>query len=406
MCISYLRMYHSNVLDQRHITTTSISRNVFIKNKMAEAAVQEQPQTKCYCHQCRKEIYPKLPDYICPTCSGGFIEDLSEVLGDAVEEGPHPTEDTNPYSTAAQRFTNLWGQQFLRNFMEHSGQDIHSNSSSSSSDGDDPPTGGNQGTGINVQFITPGRTISVSRLGGGTGHGIAGVGAENVGVNQLQSLLEPLLLGLTGHGRGGSIVFGGPGMGGGLHGNLGDYAWGAGGLDAIITQLMNQLEGSGPPPATEDKINSLPTLRIEDYHVTQNLQCNICFEDYVKNETVTQLPCQHLYHKDCITPWLRQHGTCPVCRKNMDGTDTSCDQNEQSIPDVLTNFGVRSSETQGGSSVRPTPGGSSNFGLGTDQNLANSEARRVEPSGFMDHVSLDEDEGGVDRDLIYDDEFE
>ena len=30
-------------------------------------------------------------------------------------------------------------------------------------------------------------------------------------------------------------------------GNPGDYAWGPGGLDNIISQLIGQLDGSGPP---------------------------------------------------------------------------------------------------------------------------------------------------------------
>lgn len=80
-----------------------------------------------------------------------------------------------------------------------------------------------------------------------------------------------------------------------------DYAWGANGLDAIITQvfvtpffcywvnngfdldsvhnanysydlfffsqLLNQFENTGPPPADRDKIKSLPTVVVTDEHV-------------------------------------------------------------------------------------------------------------------------------------------
>ena len=52
-----------------------------------------------------------------------------------------------------------------------------------------------------------------------------------------------------------------------------------------------------------------------------------------------------------------QHGTCPVCRKNLDGEDTTCDQNAQSIPETLENLGLnadsmspRTSQTTAGSS--------------------------------------------------------
>lgn len=47
-----------------------------------------------------------------------------------------------------------------------------------------------------------------------------------------------------------------------LASNPGDYAWGRGGLDTIITQLMNQLDGTGPPPLPQEKINQIPTVKI------------------------------------------------------------------------------------------------------------------------------------------------
>ena len=48
----------------------------------------------------------------------------------------------------------------------------------------------------------------------------------------------------------------------GMYGNAEDYAWGPQGLDTIITQLLNQLEGSGPPPADNTDINALPSVKI------------------------------------------------------------------------------------------------------------------------------------------------
>ncbi|KAL2896982.1 hypothetical protein RDABS01_038766 [Bienertia sinuspersici] len=42
--------------------------------------------------------------------------------------------------------------------------------------------------------------------------------------------------------------------------------------------------------------------------------CSICKEDFVVNEEIRKLGCNHLYHFDCITPWLQINNTCPVCR--------------------------------------------------------------------------------------------
>ena len=33
-------------------------------------------------------------------------------------------------------------------------------------------------------------------------------------------------------------------------------------------------------------------------------QCSVCMEDFHLEDVVRSLPCQHLFHTDCINPWL------------------------------------------------------------------------------------------------------
>ncbi|XP_013039253.1 E3 ubiquitin-protein ligase RNF128 isoform X2 [Anser cygnoides] len=42
--------------------------------------------------------------------------------------------------------------------------------------------------------------------------------------------------------------------------------------------------------------------------------CAVCIEPYKPNEVVRILTCNHLFHKNCIDPWLLEHRTCPMCK--------------------------------------------------------------------------------------------
>ncbi|XP_031458554.1 E3 ubiquitin-protein ligase RNF128 isoform X2 [Phasianus colchicus] len=42
--------------------------------------------------------------------------------------------------------------------------------------------------------------------------------------------------------------------------------------------------------------------------------CAVCIELYKPNEVVRILTCNHLFHKNCIDPWLLEHRTCPMCK--------------------------------------------------------------------------------------------
>lgn len=43
-------------------------------------------------------------------------------------------------------------------------------------------------------------------------------------------------------------------------------------------------------------------------------RCAICLEDFEANEEVMLTPCNHMFHEDCIVPWLTSKGQCPICR--------------------------------------------------------------------------------------------
>lgn len=123
------------------------------------------------------------------------------------------------------------------------------------------------------------------------------------------------------------FLISGPGMQ--IHGNPGDYAWGRGGLDAIVTQLLNQMDGAGPPPMAQENIQDIPTVGVSQVLLDKNPNCSVCWEDFKLEEQVKQLECQHCFHNDCIVPWLQLHGTCPVCRKVLSGETAARPEGER-----------------------------------------------------------------------------
>jgi len=102
--------------------------------------------------------------------------------------------------------------------------------------------------------------------------------------------------------------------------NLGDYAFNQEALDQIITQIMENSNGTRPVPATEEIIDRLPREVLEVGSPILESDCAVCKEQFqletedVDEQVVITLPCQHPFHMPCILPWLTSSGTCPVCR--------------------------------------------------------------------------------------------
>ncbi|KAM7363138.1 E3 ubiquitin-protein ligase Iruka [Cochliomyia hominivorax] len=275
---------------------------------MAEAVVEERPTvpTRFYCHMCDEEI--NIPntntDYICPICSGGFVEELppSTASNSSVGSGSVGGSSSSNASFMGggndeQQLEALRGQ--IANLLaSRNGPNLEININ--------PGTIRNQPRSIVSLGPVP--------TGGGRVRPQSLDRLDNVLLDFLQSISvgSGAVAGEINPFDNSQLLF---------MGNLGDYAWGREGLDTIVTQLLNQMETSGPPPLAKDKIEDIPKVDITNEEVERKLQCSVCWEDFKINEKVRKLPCSHLYHEDCIVPWLNLHGTCPICRKSLNGDE-------------------------------------------------------------------------------------
>ncbi|XP_022717864.1 putative RING-H2 finger protein ATL19 [Durio zibethinus] len=90
-------------------------------------------------------------------------------------------------------------------------------------------------------------------------------------------------------------------------------------------QPLDMIEGS--PQSTDDRemisqqtLEKLlpPMIYGGDKNSFESKNCTICLDDYVVGESCRVFPeCKHMFHLSCIDNWLKNHLTCPVCRRRI-----------------------------------------------------------------------------------------
>ncbi|ODM17518.1 hypothetical protein SI65_07193 [Aspergillus cristatus] len=99
---------------------------------------------------------------------------------------------------------------------------------------------------------------------------------------------------------------------------------GQGGEDLLTTMIQSLLsEADTPPREVEgvseefcDVLDRVPRKSLKESQV-----CPICNNPFLEDEysLVVQLPCHptHLFDLECVRPWLRLRGTCPLDRTDF-----------------------------------------------------------------------------------------
>lgn len=283
---------------------------------MAEAVIDERAPlpTRFYCHVCSMEVNIPNTDFTCPHCSGGFVEELPSV--------PNTTSGSSSASSLADGPSNSSSDALGLNRMvdlDAIRGEIETLLMSRNGPIEIAIGPANRRSSM---LLGSGGGASSSGNNSGASGGPGGGRVHPPNLGSLDTVLLDVLQSLSGGEDG---YFGATPMF--FMGNPGDYAWGREGIDTIVTQLLNQMETSGPPPLPKDKIDEIPKVHVTSEDVERKTQCSVCWEDFRLNEIVRRLPCLHIYHENCIVPWLDLHGTCPICRKSL--------SDEENINDVV-----------------------------------------------------------------------
>ena len=58
----------------------------------------------------------------------------------------------------------------------------------------------------------------------------------------------------------------------------------------------------------------LPCSVLTEKKDGENKECIVCLSEFEVGESITTLPCVHIFHNECIKSWLKSNNHCPICK--------------------------------------------------------------------------------------------
>jgi hypothetical protein len=71
---------------------------------------------------------------------------------------------------------------------------------------------------------------------------------------------------------------------------------------------------------TKEEIQLIPIIKfnkLNNDNSNAEEKCTICQFEYLKNEELRQLTCNHCFHPACVDEWLKKEKCCPNCKKEV-----------------------------------------------------------------------------------------
>eukprot|EP01064_Diplonema_japonicum_P005484 TRINITY_DN1365_c0_g3_i2.p1 TRINITY_DN1365_c0_g3~~TRINITY_DN1365_c0_g3_i2.p1 ORF type:complete len:191 (+),score=40.34 TRINITY_DN1365_c0_g3_i2:49-621(+) len=93
-----------------------------------------------------------------------------------------------------------------------------------------------------------------------------------------------------------------------------------------------EVEYIGGVPMTYEFLSQLEDVKVgldselHDFLIVKPFQkceaadeqdCPICITALEDDNAAIFLPCSHVFHSDCLQPWIADHKTCPICKQEI-----------------------------------------------------------------------------------------
>eukprot|EP00039_Didymoeca_costata_P029942 m.27156 g.27156 ORF g.27156 m.27156 type:complete len:173 (+) comp7868_c0_seq2:93-611(+) len=94
-------------------------------------------------------------------------------------------------------------------------------------------------------------------------------------------------------------------------------------VSRILIELDRDSNDVTKIPASQKFISELEHVHPCSEDIAEHAQCPVCMVPLEEEDIIVALSCDHIFHPDCVVPWLQKRNNCPVCRQEFPTDDPS-----------------------------------------------------------------------------------